>query len=285
MPSLDNLKDRHNSGSNIIFTGHGGEIIRPSPYRNRIKNLEHLINLITRGNGSFAIQDVAALLRIEEIEIIDDVKKVLNAYPEKNMNKKYLHLLYFESSPWVFFESEDIFRHYFWTTSPYYSIPFYNYAINCPEMDKSGHILYKHFLGILSHSILAIRTSNWGCSVLSNKYKVLQIILSIMWKHRYFSKFILNFLQATWKYPVLNKLIIKKDNRRRNDDLRIVKCIREQISLCDDISKYLSENTIKKILDDYDSLSDVGIHNLFDITLLIERLSCNKSTIRKYFEY
>ena len=91
-------------------------------------------------------------------------------------------------------------------------------------------------------------------------------------------------LSITWKHPIFNKIIIKKDNRRSNDSSKIVSCIREQINGCDDISRYLSRDIIEKILDNYENLSDVGIHNLFDITLLIERIQCNKSTIGKYFK-
>lgn len=280
-PSLDLLKREHGSSANNIFTGHGGEIIRADPFRKQINGLESLVRTIIYGN--FSLSDVASMVKLKESEIVDEIRNILSSYPEKNLNKKFMHFLYYEIEPKLAFETEDIYRFYFWTTSPYYSVPFFHYAMNCPDEHKSEDVLYRKFLVMLSPSAAAISTSNWGCSILSKKYKVLQFIYSLMWKYQKFYKIIGSILSFMWKHPKLNKIMIKKDNRGYREDLRIIRCMREQINSCHYISNYLSPNRIEKILDNYSTQSRAGIYKLFTLTSLMEKTFSNNNTIEKCY--
>jgi asparagine synthase (glutamine-hydrolysing) len=284
LPSLENLKHRHDSSTNRIVTGHGGEIIRADPLRIQIKDMDTLVKIIIQGTGSFSLNDVSDLVQIKKSEIVDEIRNTLSSYPEKDLNKKFMHFLYCEIEPKLAFETEDLYRFYFWTTSPYYSIPFFIYAMNCPDENKSKDALYREFLVMLSPSAAAISMSNWGCSILSKKYKFLQFIYSLMWRYLRFYRIIVSILSFMWKHPKLNRIMIKKDNRFYKDNSRIIRCIREQIKSCHNISNYLSCITTEKILNNYSNLSRVGIYKLFTITLLIEKTFCNNNTIDKCYD-
>ncbi len=282
LPSLDLLKHKHGLSKNNVFTGHGGEIIRADPFRKQISGLDNLIRTIIHGN--FSLSDVASMVNLEESEIVDEIRNILSSYPEKNLNKKFMHFLYSEIEPKLAFETEDIYRFYFWTTSPFYSVPFFNYAMNCPDENKSEDALYIKFLVMLSPSAATISTSNWGCPILSKKYKVLQFIYSLMWKYQKFNKIIGSILFFMWKHPKLNKIVIKKENRDFREYLRIVRCMWEQINSCHNISNYLSRNTIEKILENHDSHSRAGIYKLFTLTSLMDETFCNNNTIGKCYD-
>lgn len=284
LPSLENLKHIHDSSTNRIVTGHGGEIIRADPLRIQIKDMDTLVKIIIQGTGSFSLNDVSDLVQIKKSEIVDEIRNTLSSYPEKDLNKKFMHFLYCEIEPKLAFETEDLYRFYFWTTSPYYSIPFFIYAMNCPDENKSKDALYREFLVMLSPSAAAISMSNWGCSILSKKYKFLQFIYSLMWRYLRFYRIIVSILSFMWKHPKLNRIMIKKDNRFYKDNSRIIRCIREQIKSCHNISNYLSSITTEKILNNYSNLSRVGIYKLFTITLLIEETFCNNNTIDKCYD-
>jgi hypothetical protein len=119
----------------------------------------------------------------------------------------------------------------------------------------------------MSPSGAAISNSNWGCSILSKKYKFLQFLQSL-----------------NYRYPKLKKIVrrITKKTRVAKDDPKI-RAIRGQINNCDDISNFLSLDRIEKILRNYSGYTRVGIDNLFTITSLIERTGCDNSSIQKHY--
>lgn len=285
LPPLEKLKHKYGSFPNRIFTGHGGEIIRPDPYPVELKNLNWLVYVILHGNRAVSLSDVAALLKIKESEIINEVHDIVSAYPEKSINKKFMHYYYYELEAKLAFETEDLYRIYFWTASPFYSIPFFNYAMNCPNEDKLEHGLYKEFLTMLSPAAARISTSNWGSAVSSGRYKILQFVYSLMLKHYKFYKNMESLLSLMWAYPRLSKIItIKKDNRAHRDIWRIVRCVREQLNRCHNISNFLSHNGTEKILNNYSGYNRIQIYRLFTIITLLENAFCNGNTIEQYYD-
>lgn len=282
--SLDKLKEKHCSSANRIFTGSGGEIVRADPVRIQIKEMDNLLSIMLFGKTSFSLTDVSTLVRIKESEIMDEIKNNLYSYPESNLNKKLMHFLYYENGTKISFDTEDIYRIYFWTASPFFSLPFFIYAMNSPDENKAGDALYKQFLDMLSPSVAAIITSNWGCSISSRKYKTLQFLFSLYWKYPKVHKIIESILSFQWKYPKLNRIILKKDNRSYKDNSGIIGCMREQVNVCHNISNYLSLGGMENILSNYGKYSRVSIYRLFTLTLLMENTLCNKNTIEKYFD-
>ncbi|HEX2306521.1 MAG TPA: asparagine synthase-related protein [Nitrososphaeraceae archaeon] len=270
LPFLEVLKDGHSPSDTTIFTGHGGDIIFADikPWKRRRKhkvNLDHLVRHIIHGRGYFSLSDVAALLRVDEEQIMIEIKRIFSLYPEKNQSYKYVHYLFYETTFKIDHEAEDIYRYYFWSVSPFYSVPFFEYAINCVGKNNSPGDLYRQFLFALSPSASAINNSNWGCSILSKKYRLLQFLQSL-----------------NYKYPKLKKIVrrIAKKTLVTEGDPRI-KAIRSQIKNCEEISGLLCLDRIEEILKNYKDHTRVGIDNLFTITSLIETASGDTSRLQK----
>jgi asparagine synthase (glutamine-hydrolysing) len=264
---LEELKDKYGSSINF-FTGHGGDVSFSDLYFN-VTNVETWVKSILYGRSQLPLHIVAALTRIKETEIMDELKNILSSYPEEDVSLKNAHFLFFEDNAHFSFEIEDVNRIYFWTVTPFYSVPFFKYIFNCPDKNKEKQALYREFLFSISPSVAAINYSDWGCSILSMKFKILQYILYL-----------------SFRYPRLRRFLKKKYDKRAynyNYDSKIIQCIREQARDCDKIENYLSSDIIDKILNDCTHYKHEGIDNLLTITSLIEGSLCNRSTISKYY--
>jgi asparagine synthase (glutamine-hydrolysing) len=264
---LEELKDKYGSSINF-FTGHGGDVSFADLYFN-FPDVESWVKSIIYRRGQLPLQIVAALTKIDETEIMDELKNILSSYPEEDLSLKNVHFLFFEDNANFSFEIEDVNRIYFWTVAPFYSVPFFKYIFNCPDKNKEKLALYREFLFSISPSIAAVNISNWGCSILSMKFKILQYILYLSFRHRRIGTF-----------------LKKKYDKRAysyNDGSKIIQCIKEQARDCNQIANYLSSDIIDKILNNCTHYKHEGIDNLLTITSLIERSLCNRSTISKYY--
>ena len=84
----------------------------------------------------------------------------------------------------------------------------------------------------------------------------------------------------------LTKITNKKSYKTANNygiDSPIIQCITEQINNCNSNSNYLSLTETKKILNNSTDYTYEAIDNLLTMTSLIEKILCNKTTLKKYF--
>ena len=268
LPFLDLVRVKHHNTSINFFTGHGGDIL----FANLIfpmKSIDYLVERIIRVKGFFNLAEVASLIGIKEVEIVDEIKNILSSYPEKNLSQKLVHYLFFESNIKFSFEIEDINRSYFWSVAPFYSIPFFTYIMNCSENIKAKNNLYREFLVNISHSVAEIKNSNWGCSIVSKKFRILQDLMGVY-----------------WKYPRLRKVMKKLKDKRGytyKDDSKIIRCMRAQVRSCKEIPDHLSRQKFDNVVDNCSNYNHYGIDNLFSITSFIENISCKPVTLEKYY--
>jgi hypothetical protein len=264
---LEQLKDKYGSSINF-FTGHGGDV----SFANLdfdVPNIEIGAWRILNVKGHLPLRIVAALTKMSATEIMNELKNILSSYPEEDLSLKSAHFYFFEDNANFSFEVEDVNRIYFWTVAPFYSIPFFKYIFNCSDKNKEKLALYRKFLFSISPTVTAINTSDWGCSILSWKFKIFQYILSLSFKHR-----------------KLRRFLKKKYDKRAynyNDGSKIIQCIREQARNCNKIANFLSSDVLDKILDDCSHYKHEGIDNLLTITSLLEESLCNRSAISKYY--
>jgi asparagine synthase (glutamine-hydrolysing) len=268
---IDKLKHEHGSSAMNLFVGYSGDRII-ADLSMRHANLDELIRSILTLRVFLPLEVVASLVQIKENKIIDELRNTLSSYPEQDLGQKLVHFIFYGRQFKFVFEAEDIHRLYFWIVNPFYSIPFFNYAMNCPDKHKSQQVLYREFLYLMSPLAAAINSSNWGCSILSNKFKAVQYILTLTLKYPMFKKFLKKFIKKN------------RDRDERKENGRIIQCMRDQLSNCDTISKYLSCKEIEKIMNNSSSYSQAGIYNLFTIMSLMERTLCNNSTIEKFYD-
>jgi hypothetical protein len=167
------------------------------------------------------------------------------------------------------FEIEDLNRLYFWSVAPFYSVPFFEYIFNCSDKSKEKLALYREFFIALSPASAEIKISNWGCSISSKKFKILQYVLFL-----------------SFKYPKLRRFIKKIYDKRAysyETDSKIIQCIRTQLQDCKEITNVLSHDKVQQILNQSLQFSHEAVDNLFTITSLIEDSMCKRSTIEKYY--
>jgi asparagine synthase (glutamine-hydrolysing) len=269
---LEKLNKKYGLKPINFFTGHDGGVVF-SDLSIKISNLDNLDSLargIIRLVGDFRLTEVAALVQIKESEIVDDLLNILGSYPEKNLRQKLLHYLFFEDNAKFTFEIEDISRIYFWTVAPFNSLPFFKYIISCPDKQKSKYALYREFFFILSPPIAEIKNSNWGCSISSNKFKIIQSIMLLY-----------------WKYPHLRKIIKKVKDKGSyypyKYDSTVIRCIRDQLDNCSGLSKYLSRKEAEKILNNSADYTHYGFDNLLTVTSLIANTICDSKSIETHF--
>jgi len=264
---LRKLYRNHGENSFTLFTGHGGDLIMANLSRGYITNIETLVRGIIRILGRFPIEDIVALTNVTETEIANEIRKILDSYPEEKLDQKLIHYIFYENNYKFSFEIEDINRYYFWTVAPFYSIHFFNYAMNCKDDDKTQHALYREFLFELSPIAASFKNSNWGCSITSRKFRLLQ-----------------SFFSISWKYPFLRKVIKKiKDRKGYGNTHKIIQCIDAQVRNCSATSTYLSPTAVDRIVRNSSSYNPMGIDNLLTLTSLFEKSLCDGSTIEKYY--
>jgi asparagine synthase (glutamine-hydrolysing) len=264
---LEELKDKYGSSINF-FTGHGGDVSF-ADLDFDVPDIETWAWSIIYVKGHLPLRIVAALTKIKATEIMDELKNILSSYPEEDLSLKNAHFHFFEDNANFSFEIEDVNRIYFWTVAPFYSIPFFRYIFNCSDKNKEKLALYREFLFSISPSVAAINISDWGCSILSLKFKIFQYILSLSFKH-----------------PRLRGFLKKNYDKRAynyKDGSKIIQCIRQQARDCNKIANFLSSDILDKILDDCSHYKHEGIDNLLTITSLLEDSMCNRSAINTYY--
>lgn len=265
---LEHIQQSHKSGPINFFTGHGGDVSFTNLSFD-VNDLDRCVRGILHVKGRYTVETVAALTYLEEADIIREIRNLLYSYPEQDISSKLIHFLFFESNVKFSFEIEDVNRFYFWSVAPFYSVSFFKFIFNCSDKSKEKLKLYREFLYRLSPVAAAIPNSNWGCSILSKRFRILQYILYLSFKH-----------------PKLRKYIKKFYDKRAysyKDNSKILSCVKEQKKNCKEIAKILSSDKIEEILDNSTSYSHEAIDNLFTITSLIEKDVCGRNTIEKYY--
>jgi asparagine synthase (glutamine-hydrolysing) len=199
---------------------------------------------------------------------VNEIRDTLSSYPEEDLSQKLVHFIFYGRQFKFIYEAEDIHRLYFWIVNPFYSIPFFDYAMNCADKYKSKQALYREFLKMISPLAAGIENSNWGCSILSKRFKIVQYILSL-----------------TFRYPILKKLLKKnsRDVTSYQESSKIIQCMRDQLDDCNNVSNFLSREEIEKILNNPSKYRPTAIDNLFTITSFLEKTLCNKCTLKKYY--
>lgn len=265
---LEEIKRNNPSSPINFFTGHGGDVSFTNLSFD-IPNIDSCVGGIIGVKGRLPLRLVAALTNIQVAEIRKEIRNILESYPEESPSAKLVHFLFFENNAKFSFEIEDVNRFYFWSVAPFYSVPFFRYIFNCSDKDKEKLALYREFLDSISPAAASVINSNWGCSILSKKFKLLQYILYL-----------------SFKYPKIRKYIKRVYDKRSynyDENSRVIRCIRDQINNCKEISKFLSFDVTQSILDECNAYSHEGIDNLLTITSLIEQSQCKNSTIYKYY--
>ena len=166
-------------GKNIIyFTGDMTLGLLNNLPSKKLKTIDDLMSYILYKNPIFSLEDVASLLNLNKIEILDILRNHLVNYPENNLMQKYLHFkIYDKTFNWLS-EGMDRNRYYFWLATPLLSPKVFKYCINCPEEQKSYFRLYRDFLLKLSPKSAIFNYANYNLPVTSNTFIIKEFLSS-----------------------------------------------------------------------------------------------------------
>jgi asparagine synthase (glutamine-hydrolysing) len=239
----------------IYFTGDGGDKTLPDLSPNRsISNVDKLLDFIIKNNQIFSLDEASSLSNLGKNQIMSEIKNVVMAYPEKQWQNKYVHFLLFERGFKWMFEGEDKNRCYFWSIAPFYSLPFFIYAMNCPESLKRRYKLYQRFMMKLSPEASLIPKAKWRFPITSD-----------------FKLFL--FTSIYLRLPLRLKGIFRNALKKRNITNPIAKDriidLEKQTKRCSYISNYLSIAELRNI----ESIDSYKLDILNTITSVIEEFA------------
>ena len=256
---LDRIKERY--GSKIIyFTGVGGGILKPEMrLSKKLRNINELIDFVIKENHVFKLERVSSLTRLKENEIINELKDHFLSYPEKDYSQKYVHFLVYELDFKWALEGEDRNRFYYWSVAPFYSIPFFNYIINCPDNQISEYKLYRLFLSGMYPDVLAIDYANWNAPISSIKAFLIKL-----------------YHKSPSSIRSVVRRALKPDKSIAHADANLVSSFKKQINNCEAVNKYLSIPYVSSILK---HCNRHQIESIFTLTSIIEDFECGTTSI------
>lgn len=251
---FEQLRSDHDAITYV--TGDGGDklLVDHTPPR-QPKSVSDLVDLLLETNGRIPVPEAAAVADIAPDRLRESIHDRLRSYPESEPSEKYTHFLYRERGFNLLHHGEDRNRYYFWSVSPFYSLPVFQYAINCPEEQKSQRALYKAHLGELAPELLEFEYADFGTPLTSIEYRIKQRLMGFLSRHRELRDFVARIL---------------KDETGVTEDIaeRIESTLTESSDL-----EPLSEREIRAIVRDHDSYRPYGLNTLYTAVLLVQGLS------------
>ncbi len=112
------------------------------------------------------------LLEFDEQRLYEDFYEMFKSYPENILAQKFIHFRVFEKPFKYAFQGEDRHRNYFWNVSPFWSFPFFNYIMNCPDEIKKKHKAFKHWIQSYSKGAAELEYPNFRSPITSVQGKL-----------------------------------------------------------------------------------------------------------------
>ena len=226
-------------GSRIThFTGDGGDYLLPPVVPLRPLNSEdQVIRAIFNANyivwDRFWPEDAAALAGVDRADLFDSLAKAVAGFPEPACRGKFLHYWIVSQISTIINEAQDRERHYFWTASPFLSLRFMNFALNCPDAQKSGYELYRRFIKVLSAQAAAVPYAPYGYGLDSVKLKL---------NERF------NRIKKGWprQFKVIKSMIRGMEDP--SPRLKTIKAIDLFLAKCPEVGSYLDQNYLTRAL-------------------------------------
>ncbi|MCH7721866.1 MAG: hypothetical protein IIC76_00805 [Bacteroidetes bacterium] len=219
-------------GNKLLYlTGDGGHRVLPSQLPAvKFNSLDELVKYIISSRSSlFTLTNVLKITGINYNDFYNELFNILNNYSEKIIDNKYVRFVIFGRGLKWLFEGEDRNRYWFWSITPFYSQPFFNYSMMLPDNIKENYYLQKQFLVRLSPEAAAENNALWKLPITSNKLKVILFAkdnvyprLPLFMKrfvNRYFNKVTINQNFQKEINPYLTKLL--ENDHESNNDLQL----------------------------------------------------------------
>lgn len=254
-------------GSDITYvTGDGGDKAIPdlTPSRSFDSTAE-LAAFAVEQNRIFSPSEAAAIAAVSVDRLRRSVVERFAEYPEHRFRDRYVHFMIAERGRNWLFEGEDRNRYYFWSTTPFYSLPFFRYAMNVPPEQKSSNDLYEQFLTRLWPRATEFRDAEFDAKPGSTKYALLQRGMAL-----------------ADRFPRLGRLgkrLYKGDSSGSTEGY--LEVVREQLRDGGSFESALSTEALRDVAADPKGYDNVELWNLVTVLSTIEVQSGEQSKLER----
>jgi hypothetical protein len=133
----------------VYWSGDTGLVLRPLTPSRRLKDVFALGRYVLN-RAMFSPEVTARMLGLGTPQVVGEVVRSLEAFPEKTVENKHVRFLAYGKGRSWHHEGIDRNRFYFRVAVPLESLPLFKYAMNCPERQKAA---YAYFGCIISHFV------------------------------------------------------------------------------------------------------------------------------------
>lgn len=168
---VDQVSQEYPAGT--FVTGDGGDKAIPdlTPSKD-VNSMDDLVRVLVDGQQIFSLDEVTEIVDVDRAKLVGSIRDRLHSYPESTLESKHVHFLVRERGINWLNHGEDRTRYYLWSTTPFYSLPFFTEAMACPPDQKRGTTLYREFLAQLSPQTLEIDYVDFGAPIDSLTYRI-----------------------------------------------------------------------------------------------------------------
>lgn len=253
-------------------TGDGGDKVLPdlTPSRS-LGSADDLLGYVVAENGLFSLDDVASLTGVSKQELLASVRRLLESYPESSHAGRYVHFLIHERGMNYLFEGEDRNRHFAWSVAPFWSLPVFRYAMNCPVDQKGAYGLYGDFLDALSPAAARIDRSDYGVPPDSYRHVAAVSLQRLLERHP-------SLIERV--KPFARKLLGLETESHL--DSNSVRCVNRQRQRCDAIDGVLSPSGLERVLAAPDGYGIEQWYTLFTITSFVENATTDSTSLASF---
>ncbi len=246
---------RADHGRPTYVTGDGGDkvLVDLTPSR-EFDSLDDLVEFAIESNERIPLADAAAAADVDPDAVRRSVAERLRSYPETDRTRQYVHFLFRERGLNYLNQGEDRNRYYFWSVAPFYSLPVFEYAMNCPDEQKRGRDLYAAFLRQFAPSVLDIEYPNFGAPITSLEYRTKRRVYDLL-----------------GRYPRLQSVAVDLVTSSDDSVDDSLSALAADLS-ADDVYP-LSEQGVAAILDRYERYGLIELNLLATLTAIVEGMT------------
>lgn len=260
----------------IFVTGNGGHKALPDLRPNlRIKRIDELVDSIIMRDKIMPVALAANLVGMSEHDLKAQIKEVFDTYPEKTLEGKNMHFKVCERSFKMLLEGQDMARRFLWSTSPYWSVKFFDYAINCPDRQKKYDLFYAMFLSRLLPSASHIAYARNNVATLTSA--------------QYDKNLTMRLAKTLSGLPNPIRFIRKRIGGKKTaggeqyeHSHELIDCLRRQIDRCDVLKEYLSVPALREALDNCGKYRTTALTGILTLTSIIEKVATGASSINSF---
>ena len=176
---FDQLREDH--GAMRYVTGDGGDkiLVDLTPAKS-LGSREALVDYVVESNAQFPLDTAASVANVSAADLRDSIEERLDAYPELSTAQQYVHFLVYERGINYLNHGEDRNRYFFWSVSPFYSRPVFEYAMRCPDEQKGNRRLYRAFLEAFAPALVDEEYPNFGAPITSLEFRLKQTAFDLL---------------------------------------------------------------------------------------------------------